>query len=163
MWYIYEWNKDGRWTFVGTLKEFKSLKWRNKNIEINEEKLKDNLNKLHVQRSFFRANNKNALCWVVDCVNDNKKVNITTPLTMCSIICHNNPVLNLNPKTQARKGLIIYNTMNGIATLRKHVNSDHFEIIIIFLNKKWIVFWRKKKDNLLKKDQIFLLTPFFFL
>jgi hypothetical protein len=26
MWYIYEWNKDGRWTFVGTWKKWKLLK-----------------------------------------------------------------------------------------------------------------------------------------
>jgi hypothetical protein len=118
---------------------------------------------LHVQRSFWRANSKNALCWAFDCVNDNKKINITTPQTMCCIICHNNPVLNLNPKTQARKGLIIYNTMNGIATLRKHVNSNHFFKLIFFLNKKWIVFWGKRKDNLPKRDQIFLLTPYLFI
>jgi len=33
-----------------------------KNIEMNEEKLKDNLNKLHVQRSFWRVNSRIALC-----------------------------------------------------------------------------------------------------
>jgi hypothetical protein len=75
---------------------------------------------------FVETNNKNALCWAFYYVKDNKKVNITTPQIMCCIICHNNPVLNLNPKTQARKGLVKYNTMNGIATLRKHVNLDHF-------------------------------------
>jgi hypothetical protein len=37
--------------------------------------------------------------------------------------------LNLNPKTQARKGLIIYDTINGIATLRKHVNTSHSNVL----------------------------------
>jgi hypothetical protein len=37
--------------------------------------------------------------------------------------------LNVNPKTQTRKGLIIYNTINGIVALRKHVNLDHFNIL----------------------------------
>jgi hypothetical protein len=55
-----------------------------------------------------------ALCWAFYCVNDNKKVNITTPQTICCIICHNNPILNL----KARKGLIIYDTMNAITTLK---------------------------------------------
>jgi len=37
--------------------------------------------------------------------------------------------LNLNPKTQARRGLIIYyNTTHGIPKLKKHVNVNHFNI-----------------------------------
>jgi hypothetical protein len=40
---------------------------------------------------------------------------------MHCILCHNNQIF-ANPKTQARKGLIIYNKTNAIATLRKHVN-----------------------------------------
>jgi hypothetical protein len=39
--------------------------------------------------------------------------------------------LNLNPKIQAKKGLIIYNTTNGILIeLYKHVNLDHFNKIL---------------------------------
>jgi hypothetical protein len=48
---------------------------------------------------------------------------------MCYILCHSNPILNLNLKTQARKGLIIYDTTNGIATLRKHVNTNHSNVL----------------------------------
>jgi len=33
--------------------------------------------------------------------------------------------LSLNPKTQTRRGLIIYNTTNGIVALRKHGSVDH--------------------------------------
>jgi len=56
-------------------------------------------------------------------VNDNKEVNVRTPqISKCCSFCYNKPILNLNPITQARKGLIIYNTTNGISTLRKHVN-----------------------------------------
>jgi len=33
---------------------------------------------------------------------------------MCCIFCYNNPILNVNPKNQARKGLIIYNGTNDI-------------------------------------------------
>jgi hypothetical protein len=65
------------------------------------------------------------LCWTFCCVNDNKEINVIAIQTMHCIISHNNPILNLNPKTQARKGLIIYNTTNGIVALKKHVNSYH--------------------------------------
>ncbi len=87
----------------------------------------NHLKKLHAQKVFWKRNSNNALCWA--CVNDNKEVNVTTPEIMHYILCHNNPILNVNPKTQARKGLIIYNAINGIATLRKHVNSDHFNVL----------------------------------
>jgi hypothetical protein len=72
---------------------------RNRNLEMNE----NNLKKLHAQRAFWRGNNINALCWAFYCVNDNKEINVTTLQTMCCIFCHNNPILNVNPKTQARK------------------------------------------------------------
>jgi hypothetical protein len=67
--------------------------------KMNENKFK----KLHAQRAFWRGNNINALCWAFYCVNDNKEINVTTLQTMCCIFCHNNPILNVNPKTQARK------------------------------------------------------------
>jgi hypothetical protein len=37
-----------------------------------------------------------------------------------------------NPKIQARKGLIIYYTTNGITSLKKHVDANHFIIAKIF-------------------------------
>jgi hypothetical protein len=40
--------------------------------------------------------------------------------------------LNLNSKTQGRRGLIIYNTTNGMIALRKHVNVDHSIILDFF-------------------------------
>jgi hypothetical protein len=84
--------------------------------------------KLHAQRSFWQKNSKNALGQAFYYGNDNKKVNIIVLQTMHCIPRHNNPILNLNPKTQARKGLFIYNTTNGITTLRKHVNSNHSNV-----------------------------------
>jgi len=66
-------------------------------------------------------------------------------------ICHNNSILNLNPKTQTRRGLIKYNTTNDIITLRKHVNVG--PIFIYFLNlKKWTILWNSRKEKLQKKD-----------
>jgi hypothetical protein len=51
---------------------------------------------------------------------------------MHCILCYNNPILNLNPKAQAWRRLIIYNTTNGITTLIKHIISDHFNILNFF-------------------------------
>jgi hypothetical protein len=51
----------------------------------------------------------------------NKEVDLIIPQVM-RYICHNNLILNLNPKTQTRRGLIKCNTNNRIIPLRKHVN-----------------------------------------
>jgi hypothetical protein len=48
----------------------------NKNLENNEEKMKENLMKLHAQRLFLKPNSRNALCWAFYCVNDNKEVDL---------------------------------------------------------------------------------------
>jgi hypothetical protein len=55
------------------------------------------------------------------------------------ILSHNNLVLNLYPKIQARKGLITYNKTNGITPLRKHVNSNHCNVFK-FLKKNKLSF-----------------------
>ncbi len=60
------------------------------------------------------------------CVNHNKNVDVKCLQTLSCFLCYNSPILFCNPKIQARKGLIIYNTTNGITTLKKHVNAKHF-------------------------------------
>ncbi len=82
-------------------------------------------------------------------VNDNKKVNITTFQTSkCYIFCHNKPVLNLNPRTQARNGLIIYNTINGIFTFR-NVNLESMHgWVDQFATKSKSLFIQKNGQNL---------------
>jgi hypothetical protein len=112
----------------------------NRNLEMNEK----NLKMLYAQRTFLRENSINTLCGAFYCFNDNEEVNATTPQTMWCILCHNNTILNVNPKTQARKGLIIYNSFNGIVALRKQINSYHPNI---FLNSK------KKINCPLKEDE----------
>jgi hypothetical protein len=64
----------------------------------------NNFKNLHAQKVFWKRRSKNALCWAFYCVNDNKKINVSTPQIMHCIICHNNMIFNVNPKTQARKG-----------------------------------------------------------
>jgi hypothetical protein len=68
MWCVYEWNKIEDEMLV-KLEEMVNLqiKW-NKNLEINE----NNLRKIFAQRTFWRGNSRNALCWAFYCVNDNK-------------------------------------------------------------------------------------------
>jgi len=97
-------------------------------LKTNEEKMKENSKKLHAQRLFWKPNNIIALCWAFYFANDNKEVDVTNPQVMHCILCQNSLVLNSNPKIQAKRGLIIYNTTNGIVELRKHVNSNHCKI-----------------------------------
>jgi hypothetical protein len=60
---------------------------------------------------------------------------------MQCILCYVNLILITNAKTQARKGLILYNNANGITTLKKHVYANHCMIAKIF---------EKEVKNLLK-------------
>ncbi len=60
---------------------------------------------------------------------------------MRHIFCYVKFVLISNAKTQARKGLILYNSANEINALNKHVYAHHCMIAKIF----------EKKVNLLLK------------
>ncbi len=51
------------------------------------------------------------------------------------IIYYVSLVLIINAKTQARKGLILYNIANEIITLKKHVYADYFMITKVFKKK----------------------------
>jgi hypothetical protein len=62
-----------------------------------------NLKKLCAQRTFWKGNSINTMCWAFYYVDDNKEVSATTLQAMRCIFCHNNPILNVNPKTQAKK------------------------------------------------------------
>jgi hypothetical protein len=60
---------------------------------------------------------------------------------MRCIFCYANLILISNAKTQARKGLILYNSANGIFCIKKNVYADHCMIAKIF----------KEINNLKKK------------
>jgi hypothetical protein len=62
---------------------------------------------------------RNALCWSLYCVNDNNLVDVKCFQLMRCIICYVSPILIMNAKTQARKGLILYNNANGIIALKR--------------------------------------------
>lgn len=54
------------------------------------------------------------------------------PQTMRCIFCYNDPILISNAKTHAMKGFILYNIINGITTLKKHVFVNQFNIAKLF-------------------------------
>jgi len=76
MWYIYEWSKSGRWTFARTWRKWNCMKRKSKNLEKNEEKMKEILKKVHAQRLFWKPHSKNALCWAFFYLNGNKEVDL---------------------------------------------------------------------------------------
>ncbi len=65
-------------------------------------------------------------------VNDNKSMNVKCFQLMKCIICYASVFLISNVKTQARKGLILYNSASAIIALKKHVYANHCMIAKIF-------------------------------
>jgi hypothetical protein len=64
-------------------------------------RMKDNVNNLHAQRSFWEKNSKHALRHHFIVLMLTKKLIVLQ--IMRYILCHKNPILNLNPKIQVRK------------------------------------------------------------
>jgi hypothetical protein len=91
-----------------------------KNVNVNEwkEKIKESLKILHFERKKWREDSRNALCWSFYCVNDNKPMDVKCFQLMKYIFCYVSSILITNSKTQARKGLILYNIANGITALK---------------------------------------------
>jgi hypothetical protein len=100
--------------------------------------MKKNLQKLHVQRNFWKGHNRNSLCWAFYCVNDGKEVEATSHQVMKCILCYENVVNIPNARTKEIKGLLTYCKTYGIIALKKHVDAYHF-IIVKNLKKKLIM------------------------
>jgi len=90
--------------------------------------MKKILQKLHVQRKFWRGHNRNSLCWAFYFVNDGEKVEATSHQVMKCILCYDNAINIHNARTKEIKGLINYYKFYGIIALKKHVNAYHFII-----------------------------------
>jgi hypothetical protein len=60
---------------------------------------------------------------------------------MRCILCYVGLVLITNAKTQARKGLIMYNNANEIIAFKKHLYANHCMIAKIF--QKEVIFLLK--------------------
>ncbi len=82
----------------------------------NEKIMKENLKKLHAQRKIQKPHGRTFLCWNLYSINDNAKVNLVHTQTMRYILCYQYPVIGINPKIQARKGVISYYKTNGITS-----------------------------------------------
>jgi len=64
-------------------------------------------------------------------MNDNQFVNLSKNQIMRCIICHSElvPPEFLAMHTRCMKGLIAYHKCNGIITMKKHVEFDHFTLL----------------------------------
>jgi hypothetical protein len=67
--------------------------------------------------------------------------------------------LNLNANIQVRRRLITYNTINGITALRKHVNSNHCNILKR-IEEEMNSPLREDEKQVSKKRPICLLVPY---
>jgi hypothetical protein len=74
-------------------KESENVQIENSKVEKNGKQImKQNLQKLHVQRKFWRGHNRNSLCWAFYCVNDGKKIEATSHQVMKCILCYDNTI-----------------------------------------------------------------------
>jgi hypothetical protein len=66
-------------------------------------------------------------------------------------MCHSVPLVVhvLGSKTGVKKGLISYKTENGILTMKKHYEGEHFNIWKVYFSE--ISLWYSTKTNLSKK------------
>jgi len=65
------------------------------------------------------------LCWGVFCVNDYEKVDLENTQMMHCMLCYQNLVIRINPRTQVRKALFFYYKKNKIFKNKKHVDVEH--------------------------------------
>jgi hypothetical protein len=75
---------------------------KNKVEENGKQIMKKKLQKLHVQRKFWRGHNRNSLCWAFYCVNDGKEVEVAAHQVMRCILCYDNVVNIPNARTKER-------------------------------------------------------------
>ncbi len=76
--------------------------------------MKNNLQKLHVQRNFWRGHNNNFLCQAFYCVNDGKEVEAASHQVMKCILCYDNVVNISDASIKEKKRLITYYITFGI-------------------------------------------------
>ncbi len=74
-----------------------------KNIKVEkngEQIMKKKLQKFHAQRKMWRGHNKNSLCYTFYCVNDEKEVEVASYQVVRCILCYDNAINILNPRTK---------------------------------------------------------------
>jgi hypothetical protein len=85
------------------------------------------------------------LCWSFYCVNENAKVELESTQIMRCILCHQELVIGINPRTQVRKILIFYYKTNGITSLKRHVDANH--ILITRMFEKEVNYLLKRREE----------------
>jgi hypothetical protein len=84
--------------------ETENVQTKNNKVEENGKHImKKKLEKLHVQRNFWKAHNRNSLCWTSYCVNDGKEVEVASHQVMRCILCYDNAINIPNARTKERK------------------------------------------------------------
>ncbi len=86
-----------------------------KACESNNEIFILNLQKLHVQRLFWKPKKRNAICWVFYVVNDCQSMDGKFPQAMKCNLCYKTPML-YNPRTKLKKGDINFEKPCGCIT-----------------------------------------------
>ncbi len=87
--------------------ESENVQTKNSRVEKNWKQIMNFfLQKLHVQRIFWKGHNKNSLCWAFYCVDDGKEVEAASHQAMKCILCYDNVVNIPNARIKERKGLI---------------------------------------------------------
>jgi hypothetical protein len=92
------------------------------NVQIKNSKVEENgerimqlfLQKLHVQRNFWKGHNINSFCWAFYCVNDGKEVEFASHQVMRCILYYDSVVNIPNARIKKRIGLITYYKTYGI-------------------------------------------------
>ncbi len=85
---------------------------------------------------------------------------------MHCILCYQKPVIGINSRTQAKKGLISYYKKNGITSLKKHVDVEHIVIAKLFEEEVNSLLKGRKENQPTKKRTIMSsesISKFFFL
>ncbi len=77
---------------------------KNKVLENDKKRIKQNLELLHSQRKKQRLHNRNALCWSFFYVNDNAKMIFDAPQIMHCMFYYSNPLLPFNSRMTLKKG-----------------------------------------------------------
>jgi hypothetical protein len=70
---------------------------------------------------------------------------------MCCILCYQEPVIGINSKTQATKGLISYYKTNGITFLKTHMDAEHPVITKMFEKINFLLKGREERQPTKKR------------
>jgi hypothetical protein len=100
------------------------------------------------------------LCWSFYCVNDNTKIDLENTQIIRCILSNQEPIIGINSRTQARKGLISYYKTNRITSLKKHVNVEHVVIAKMFEGDVNFFLKGKEERQPIKKIKLCLVGQF---